>query len=373
MHHLRYLITGLCIISTIINARSPFREDDPRMPHITTYWADEPTKKYSLKNSHLEKYAIFDIFDKDHFFNHLIPLGPISFRHDQTQSVDGALLIQLIEEVLDELRKSRYQKNNFKHFIVLKNRDYNSRARSGLIVLKFKNYPFVVKLFMETPQSFVRPFSKGIEPSFIFTLGRGTSRHGSGFTRIPNRENIEEKIKNDPYFSQIVDMPRKWYFHSAKCRWFVINGTNIGTTEQLSCMVPGTYGIICDAIEEHPTKTMSKNKYRRQAIHLSHFLNCSIDPHINNFMIEKSSEKIIIIDTEHFPSLVGLDSPFSFSNYPSYYAQLAHKYMKDALFRTKKERYDSQKREPSAFRKLRIRRKQKKLNKAFKKYVATMR
>lgn len=334
-------------------ARNPLRKEDPLMPKIVTYWQDAPTKKYFLKNSHLERYALFDIFQKEHFLSHCMPTDIISYRNNPEKSINGSLLIKLIEDVLKELQKARYQKNSFKHFIVLKNRDYNPRTHSGLIVLKFKEYPFVVKLFMETPETFVRPFSKGIEPSFIFTIGRGTSRHGSGFTRIQNLENIRKKIQKDPYFSTIIDMPRKWYFHSSECRWLVIEGYNIGSTKHVSCTVPGTYGIICDAIEAHPKKKMSHRKNRKKAIELCHFLECAIDPHINNFMIEKSSEKIIIIDTEHFPSLVGLDQPLQFSNYVSYYTQLACKYMHDMLLRTKKQRHDAQKHEASEYRKLR--------------------
>lgn len=348
--------SGLTLIVMIlfssIGARSPFREQDPLMPEITTCWCDDKTQTYTLKNEHLEEYAIFTIFNKKYFFNHLLPKDEISFRNDPTQSVKGKVLAQLIEDLIKEIQKSHHQKKRFKHFKVLKNRDYNPRTHSGLIILKFKKYPFVVKLFMETPKSFVLPFSKGIEPAFMFTLGRGTSRHGSGFTRLPNLEQINKKIKADPYWSQIVDTPRKWFFYSPDCRWFEIHGKNIGTNNNIMCTVPGTYGIICDAIEEHPRERMTQSRNRKQAIKLSHFLNGAIDPHIVNFMIEKSTGKIIIIDTEHFPSLVGLDKPFVFSNYVSYYTQLSQKYLKDALFQTKKERHTAQKKPVSNFRKI---------------------
>lgn len=339
-------------LSAYLYARSPFREDDPLIPEITTHWSDDPHTVYTLKNEQLEEYAIFGIFNKNYFFKHQLPRTPITFRNNPKKSVDGSILISLAEEAVRELQKARHQKKRFKHFIVLKNRDYNPRARSGLIVLKYKNYPFVLKLFIETPASYVRPFSKGIEPAFMFTLGRGTSRHGSGFTRIPNLENIRKKINESPYWSTHVDTPRKWFFCPSNCRWFEIHGKNIGTKSKIHGIVPGTYGIICDAIEADPYQTIYKSSNRKKAIALSHYLNCAVDPHINNFMIEKETNKLVIIDTEHFPSLVGLDEPFVFSNYTSYYVQLSQKYAKDALFQTKKNRRDAQKKSVSALRKL---------------------
>lgn len=339
------------VLALPVCARSPFREPDHAMPEITTYWADDPAHTYSLKNSHIERHSIFDIFNKEHFYSRTLPHDEIPFRYEPSQTVHGDHLHKLVDDLLDELKKTRFQKKSFTHFIVLKSRDYNPRTHSGLIVLKFKDYPFVVKIFMETPESYVRPFSKGIEPAFMFTIGRGTTRHGSGFTRIPNLENIQSKIKSDPHFSTFVDTPRKWYFHSKKCRWIVIEGKNIGTIGELKCEVPGTYAIICDAIDEHPTERPTHKKNKQQAIAICHFLESSIDAHINNFMIEKSTNKIVIIDTEHLPSLVGLDEPIKFTNYGSYYAQLAKKYIQDSLFRTKKQRRDAQYNEASPLRK----------------------
>lgn len=343
MHIHKQLIMLCIVISSTISARSPFRPEDPLMPEIITQWCGD-SKEYHFKSSHLEEHAIFNIFNKNYFFKNVLPNKDITFRNDPTKSVRGSELNRLIEDLIKELHELYYQKNHFKHFIVLKNQDYNPRTHSGLIVLKFKKYPFVVKLFMETPESFVRPYSKGIIPSFMFVLGRGTSRHGSGFTRLPNLETVRKKLDEDPYWSTIIDTPRKWFFYSPHCRWFKIRGKNIGIKKNLECEVPGTYGIICDAIEADTTQSMYKRKNRKHAITLSHYLDCAIDPHICNFMIEKNTSKIVIIDTEHFPSLVGLDECFNFNNYVSYYVKLAHKYCHDSLFRNKQKRRDAQKR-----------------------------
>ena len=75
---------------------------------------------------------------------------------------------------------------------------------------------------------------------------------------------------------------------------------------------------------------------------LCNYLDLWIDPHIDNFMPEKGTDKIVIVDTEHFPSFVGLKEPVTFSGYLSWYTYLATKCLKSMFFRTKKERRQAQ-------------------------------
>jgi hypothetical protein len=60
-------------------------------------------------------------------------------------------------------------------------------------------------------------------------------------------------------------------------------------------------------------------------------------------MIEKNSGKIIIVDTEHFPSFVGLKEEITFNNYTEWYLYLAGKCFKNEFLLTKKERRNPKK------------------------------
>lgn len=60
-------------------------------------------------------------------------------------------------------------------------------------------------------------------------------------------------------------------------------------------------------------------------------------------MIEKGTKKLVIVDTEHFPTVVGFRKrPPKCKNYTSWYLQLSSKCGKETFFRTKKERRAAQ-------------------------------
>ena len=193
------------------------------MPEIITRWAGD-TKTYRLAKYHLEEYSLFQLFDKDYFEKHLLPNTPVSYRYDQRKSVDPQILSDLIQGLLDEIKQ---EKNSFTNFSILQAKDYNFKNGKGLLIVKFNDYPFVVKLFIETPDSFVSPFDKGIEPIFFFFMGGGINRHMSGFTRLKNREIILKHLAQSPWSDQI-DIPRKWNWLPTNHKWIEISGKNIG-------------------------------------------------------------------------------------------------------------------------------------------------
>lgn len=329
-----YLVIGVLPLS--IFPRSIHRPVDNHIPEITTRWLGE-TKTYSLKDSHLDEHALFKKFDKEFLLQHLLPREQIVYRHKPDKSVDGTHLSNLIEELIVELQNCKEKKTSFKNFIVLKQRDFNARTCSGLIILKFKDYPFVVKLFMETPQSFVDPFSKGFEASCLFIMGSST-RYLSGFIRIKNLEAIRERIKTDSYWSKMLDTPRKWYWQPSQPRWFEVRGTNIGKQKTQVMVLPSVYAIICDEIESDSSLRLLSHHNRRLAMQLSHFLGNRIDPHIDNFMIEKPTGKIILVDTEHFATMVGFRKNVECTGYSSWYCKLCIKFMADKFGRSKNKR-----------------------------------
>lgn len=55
-------------------------------------------------------------------------------------------------------------------------------------------------------------------------------------------------------------------------------------------------------------------------------------------MIEKDSGKMVIIDTEHFPTMIGLKEPLEFEVYSEWYVKLSIKCLKDNFLRDKHTR-----------------------------------
>lgn len=331
-----------------MKSRSPLRQRDRYVPTITTEWEKRiPGEKiYSLTESHLELYPLFQTFDLDHFKENILPNGPITFKNEPQKTVDGAQLKKDIAHLFEEVRQ---QKKKFTHFEVLKKRDFNRRKQAGLLVLKSKKYPFVVKLFMETPRSFVRPYNKGFEPNCIFVIGGGSTRHLLGFTRIKNAHNIQARITENPYWAQRIIVPRKWFWYPEKYRWIRLDGYKIGNHEHITIKMPAIYAIIADYIEGEREFSLSSKEDRRTAVDISNYLLCSLDPHINNFLVEKNTNKIAIIDTEHFPTMAGFKTRPRMTTYTSWYLHLFTKYLKDRFGRSKTERRDLQRHPKTPF------------------------
>lgn len=306
------------------------RPKDPRTPEITTRLLGEK-KTYKLSSRHLEKYPIFETFDKDFLMEQAIP-GKISF--DQGQSVDSKILKDQIEVLLKEVRK---KKKNYSHFTILVDHNFNRWQQCGLLIVKFNDYPLVLKLFMENPKSFVKPFDKGFEPTFFFYMGGGVNRHLSGFTRIKNLHVINERLAQSAYWSERVVTPRKWFWMPKKAEWMEITGKNIGPEKTIMTHIPAVYGIVADAIDCGESLSMYNKEHTRMSLDLCNYLDMWIDPHIPNFMFERTTGKIAIVDTEHFPTMVGLKEIPRFDNYTSYYMYLIDKCSKDMIFCTKKD------------------------------------
>ena len=255
------------------------------------------------------------------------------------KKVVGQVLHDLIEKLVVEIKE---HKTSFTDFKVLKKRDFNARTCSGLIIVKFKEYPFVVKLFMETPESFVQPFTKGWQPVCFFMMGGGVNRYLTGFTRFRNLEKIRDCILKDPEWAERIDTPRKWFWIPDTCRWFQMRSKNMGSYDQYRINLPCVYAIIADAVSVDKCFTLFNKNHRQTTMRLTQYLGNRIDPHIDNFMPEKDTNKIIIADTELFAVMVGLKKPLNFTNYKSWYLKLTLKSLQDMLFRSKRYWYNQQ-------------------------------
>lgn len=329
------IISLLSIFSPncIIQARSIYRPIDPLMPEISVKWVGD-SHEYILRKYHLEEYALFKLFDKNYFMQHILPEEPISLRTNPEKSVQRKQLTDLIDGLLDEIKEG---KHTFTHFTILQSKDYNFKKCNGLLIVKFNDYPFVVKLFVESPDSFVSPFDKGFEPIFFFFMAGGVNRHLTGFTRIKNREIIKQRLAKSPWVND-MDIPRKWHWVPHNSRWIEIRGKNIGNVKERSIQFPGTYCIIADAIEAERNLSLLSGTDKKRAMDLCNFLDIWIDPHMKNFMIEKGTGKFVIVDTEHFPTVVGLREKISFNSYTEWYLYLAGKCWRNAFMQNKHER-----------------------------------
>lgn len=332
------------VFQPLYSKRSVHRPKDPFMPTITTYWPNNSTK-HCLEDWHLEEIPIFLTFDKKHFKKHKLPKGPIPYRNHPEKNVTGEKLGQLASHVIEEIQSG---KHTFTHFKKLKVRDFCEKDHSGLAILKYKDYPFVLKLFIENPASFVRPYSKGFEPTMFFWMS-GTMRHLTGFGRIKNLERIRAKLNTHPIWSKRVDLPRKWFWEPKNNKYFIVMGKNIGQVKTQKIKLPSKYGIICDAIEAPKKLTVIKKKHRDECLQIAKFLEYNLDPHLPNFLPEKETGKLVIIDTEHFPGLTGLKRKLDARSYMGWYIKLSYKAFKDKYCRSKKARREMQKRLRSSY------------------------
>lgn len=318
--------------------RSILRPTDHPTPRITTQWDGDSTT-YSLKDSHLEEYPLFKTFDHDFFYSHILPTEPLTYRNEPQKTVEHEIINDLIEDLLQEINK---KKRKYTHFTVLRRKNFNRRKKCGMMTLKFNEYPFILKVCIETPKSFVNPNCKGLDNIWFFPMGGGVNRHLAGFTRIKNLEIIKEKIAQSPYWSTIIDMPRKWHWVSKNTRNIELTGYNIGPKPTIKTKIPGTYCIIADAISFEKQFEPGNPEDTQTALALCNYLENWIDAHIDNFMIEKNTGKTVIIDTEHFPTVVGMKERKIFDTYFEWYSYLASKCARDWFFRTKKERIQIQ-------------------------------
>ncbi|HVX00444.1 MAG TPA: hypothetical protein VHA52_08435 [Candidatus Babeliaceae bacterium] len=294
---------------------------------------------YTLRDDYIQAYPFFQIFDKDHFFSHTLKDEAISYRNDPSKTVEGKVLNKLIEELIEELKTKRtYPISTLTNFIILKQRDYDPASCTGLIIVKFKDYPFVVKLFIKTPQTLALPFFESFESNIFYIMGGGVNRFFSGFTRIKNLDAIRKRIATSPYWSRVLDTPRKWFWYSPKARWLDITGKNIGNKPYQHIEIPATYGLICDAIESDALFSLWDNDQCSLALKLCDFFQSRIDAHIDNYMYEKQTGLMLIVDSEHFPSMVGLRSPMKYTSYWSWFAQLSWKCFSDKCLQSKSQR-----------------------------------
>lgn len=324
----------------IYTQRSIHRPQPIFTQYITACWSHKPDTKHTLTNKNLSYWPIFTRFNKTHFLQNQLPNAPITYRYDANKYVHGQTLSTLLQDCITRLKKTHSRFSEIGEFKILKDRDFNYRYHSGVLILKCKKHPFIVKLFMENPYTFTKPYSKGVEPCFFFSMTGGSSRYLTGFTRIKNKQNIAHIVDSSHEWKDHITLPRKWFWMPDDVNWMHVRGYHLrgyGSVDTIE--LPGTYAVISDAIETDQPAGMFTCEKRKVALNLAQFLDKNrLDPHIDNFMIEKGTNKIAIIDTEHFASMTGIQETMQFSSYKSWYLKLSRKCFKDVMLRSKRDR-----------------------------------
>lgn len=323
-------------IPITVISRNVHRKSDHRLPQITAHWLNNTTEYFTVKDSHLAAYPIFS-FGIDDLTDNMLPHGEIEYKNNPEKTICGSALSHLIEELLKEIYA---HKSSFSHFSVLQRKNFNTKKTCGLLVLKFKDYPFVLKLFIENPKTFINRYDKGIEPICFFYMAGGANRHITGLTRIKNAALVREKINMMPQWKDLVETPRKWFWLPEKQYYIELIGKNVGYQgSYMKTTVPAVYGIVADAINIKNQITMPTKEKKRIVMSLCNDLDVFIDPHYNNFIFlpakTPQSYKIVIVDTEHFPTIVGLKKRKKFRNHHSWYTYLGAKCFKDTYLHPK--------------------------------------
>ena len=158
----------------------------------------------------------------------------------------------------------------------------------------------------------------------------GSMRHLLGFTRISNLKKAKDKIQKDSFWKEIADVPRKWYWISKNVEWFEVEEHNM-TPHNKKVQLPSIYGVIVDHINGKNISLLN-NKYQKLCIKLHNFLEGNTDPHLTNFIIEKETQKVVLIDTEHLPMLIGDVKKKKVSGYISWIFYIGTKLIKDKFF-----------------------------------------
>lgn len=331
------IFTILSIVS--LQARHPFRRPNTDFPLISAQWQDEDAA-YSMRSPYVRLHPLFTIKTED-LFQYRLPKDGISLG---AEKLDNKTINYLVEKVLSEIksRKKNIKKDKqLEHFKVLQDKNFNYKKCCGLIVLKFKNYPLVLKLFMEQPSSILQFRSTGFEPTFFFYMGGGANRHLSGFTRPKNREILLQKAKTFERWADYISCPRKWVWLPHNQRDIILTGKNIAGYETIQTHIPSIYGIIADEVPVKEATDQIPHKVRSRIImQLCNDLEMYVDPHEKNFVFLKDERrdrfKIVILDTEHFPTMVGILRRKKFRNHTQWYTYLASKCFHDMYMQSKR-------------------------------------
>lgn len=306
---------------------------DTTIPAVTACWFSDQNDdcvKYTATSVHLKPAVFFDLYSQINK-KHLVPeVGMICDGHVISQEKLNDLISTLLEEI-------REKKSEYTDFTILKKNNFNTKNGHGALIVKFKEYPLVLKLFIETPETIVNPFSKDFEELFFYVIGGGINRYFAGFTRIENRERIQQALI-DAHMEQEVIVPHKClWLPPEKSKWnkkIKLVSKNMGEHREIT--MPYIYGIIAQYVHlKRPFEWFNKDD-RARALHISNSINSKchylcVDQNIPNYA-QTDSGQTVMVDTENFGILVGFaPGEYCFSNYASFWLFCAAKLIKNCF------------------------------------------
>lgn len=345
----------ICCVATIllitpyqIESRSLKRPLDQSIPSITvmpsdptiahSWYSCKTRKKYrktdthKLRSPYLRVNPIIKGFDDVFFEKYYLPQNEsIEFRNKQG-SVNNKILEQLAETIVAEIKAGQ---RKFTHFKILKDSDFNYKKLSGLLVVKYNDYPFVLKLSIEHPHTMIQPYTKSFAAKFIFIFG-GNIRHLSNFTRITNLEDIKKRLCYNPYYIENIDFPRKWYWKPKQNYNLEITWHKTPYLDEQTFKIPSLYATISDYIDIDTT--YPQQELNRIAMKIATDVEFRIDPHAGNLVVEKGSTKYTMLDTENFRIMTGMNHTMSARKYISWFFELSMSCLKVYSGRTRQER-----------------------------------
>jgi hypothetical protein len=254
--------------------------------------------RYRLSSHHLNP-ELFEVYDPDYLEQHRLPKGPISFRYHPEQSVLAEDLQKEVEIIVAQVTDKSFP---LKNLCKLKDAEFNESLREGFLIIKMEKYPFVVKLFITSPKSFVHPM-KITMMSALYFLVLKLNRHLFGLTRIRNRNLVMKKLQENSFWKSRVDAPRKWFWVAENSQSIVI-ATHFAQHPDRVIEIPSIYAIIEDAIDFSSHLSLWKERDRKLSLHLCNFLHHQVDSHPNSFVYEKETNKVVILDTEELPVVI---------------------------------------------------------------------
>jgi hypothetical protein len=333
------LLVIACFMPASIWGRSCSRYHDD-LPRLVISWADageSSTEVHTLAHPCLD-WAIFGHYKAELLSENQLP-EIVPYRNDPIKTVLRAELSKIINHLVDEIKTIKKRGSiTLRDCIMLKDRNFNYQTSSGLVIVKLKNHPFVIKLFMENPHSFAHPCSKGMEPALFFLMSGGMSRFMAGLTRIPNMLAIRTKVEASPIWRDRIALPRKWFWVPEKNRHLHMAGYNMGSYPVESIDIPAVYAVICDEIKIERALSYASAQDRIDVLEFVRFIgNNRLDPNIPNYVIEKGTGKLCAIDTEHFGAFMGMREPLEYNGFFRHYFTLGCKFIRDGLFTSKRQ------------------------------------
>jgi hypothetical protein len=325
----------VCVSTLWAIGRTVYRKKNVDMPAVTIAYegAGAPDGAAIFYSYRFGAWPLFTAFDRVHFEQNVMRKGePVFYRFNRRYAVNPETLDAHIEKTLEQLYS---KERELRYFHVLQDKNFNHQHTCGLIVLKHKHFPFVVKLFIESPDTFFNPYIKGFESVFAYYMAHGVNRHILGFTRILNLLDIKNILRNTyPDWNRHIMLPRKWFWQSKARPWLTITGTNVsGATGTITTSFPGVYAIIADYMPHYANSRLSKEEQQSMIMCLCNALEILLDPHTANYFIwhhKRNGSMLTIIDTEHLPTFVGLRSKQArCSSHARWYLFLARKCFKD--------------------------------------------